>query len=187
MKKWHIILLIFSLTVNVAVVATLVYFWQRQEPDRRPRRMPPEWVSDLRFLEKDSLQAPAEPGKIVRLRREYLRDLREKRHAIEDSRKEILVLLLRQDPSRDSIEVMLQTMTQQQIDAEKLTIDHLLELRDLLPPPVWRELVHSLQARQPGRSQRVILERGRNMPRNGMPMPNEEERHIIIEREKVFP
>ncbi|MBN1560252.1 periplasmic heavy metal sensor [candidate division KSB1 bacterium] len=143
--RWTLLALLFSVAVNIAVVGTLVYFWRTNEHQ-----------SDQAFHGKTPLNreimlhgAPHVPanvkGKIDSLRRDYHEQLVLIRASIDAEREAIIAHLMSNQVDRDSLEMNIAALTAKQIAAERLTIDHLLTIKPLLPPEDWRFFIQDLR------------------------------------------
>jgi hypothetical protein len=143
--RWILLALLFSVAVNIAVVGTLVYFWQANE-----------YGSDQVFhgklpLDRDVIWhgAPHVPakvtGKIDSLRRDYHEQLVLIRASIDSEREAIIAHLMSNQVNRDSLETIITALSAKQIEAERLTIDHLLTIKPLLPPEDWQFFIQDLR------------------------------------------
>lgn len=162
MNKWKNLLLLFSVTLNIAVVGTLLFYWGR--PDHRPPAdppgpemersapFPPAWNNlDLRDQQRHEL---------MRLRRPFHRQMTEMRRNLDMDRQKLLQLMLAQPAVPDSIERMLSNISEQQIRLDRLTVEHLLAIRPHLDERQWRFMLNQLI-----RDRREARERPFNRPR----------------------
>jgi len=149
MKNWIIIILLFSVAVNLAVVGTLVYFWKKT--DNKTNDL--IWISEdtktgngnnVIIVKKDSFLVTNELDKIKTKRLDWGNKMRDINRSIAEDRKEIIRYLLIDPPQRDSINVVINKLGSKQIKAESLTVDHLLSIRELLPQNEWQDLVYSV-------------------------------------------
>jgi hypothetical protein len=144
-SKWHIIALLFSVTVNVAVVGTMIYFWQHSKPNRleimRYDRAPQEpmmWFHD-------STMPPPVAHKIDSMRSNYREQLAKIQTEIAQQR-HCVVLMLQQEPvDRDSLDKMIKDVAENQVRAERLTIDHLLSIKPLVPAERWQFFIRDIE------------------------------------------
>ncbi|MBN1479624.1 periplasmic heavy metal sensor [candidate division KSB1 bacterium] len=158
-SKWIVLALLFSVAVNIAVVGTLVYFWPRNEERRIVfRNRPPKQHEIVWF------RTPHVPPKVAQdidsLRRDYHEQLVTVRMAIDADREAIIAHLMQNKVDRDSLEKILQSLTHKQITAERLTIDHLLEIKPLLPQEEWTFFIRDLKPRQTIRTKILKLNSG---------------------------
>lgn len=162
-SKWTLIALLFSVTVNIAVVGTLIYFWQHNNEQRHVN------VKVLRTDDNSQQdvvwfgQPPAPPPvakEIDSLRREYHEDLVVMRQAIDADRQQIIMQLMHDPVNRDTVEVILNNLTKKQMDAERLTIDHLLDIKPLLPTDDWKFFIQDLRPRHTIRTKVIKLREG---------------------------
>lgn len=153
MNRWTLFALLFSVAVNIAVVGTLLYFWQtnggRGDEARQPE---PSRQRDLLWLSAPQVPAKA-ARKIDSLRRDYHDQLFILRASIDSEREAIIAHLMGNQVNRDSLEAIISELTAKQIAAERLTIDHLLMIKPLLPPEEWRLFIRDLR---PHRQRRII-------------------------------
>ncbi|MBN2412248.1 hypothetical protein JXQ31_11195 [candidate division KSB1 bacterium] len=149
MKNWVLIVLLFSVTVNLAVVGTLVYFWKKT--DQKADNL--IWISEdsksvdgkkFIFVKKDSFVATENMDKINAKRLDWGNKMSVLNRSIDKDRKDIIRYLLVDPPQRDSINVVIHRLGDKQIKAESLTVDHLIGIRELLPPQEWEDLVTSV-------------------------------------------
>ncbi len=154
MSKWILALLVFSLTVNVAVISSLIYLWNR--PDRAepvpfgfgPDGMQPKAIRP--FLMDDSTLTPEQRQQMQQLRYKYHTQMRSLRLSIESHRDELIDLLLAESPNQDSVNTVVTVLAEKQIELERLTVTHLLSLKSLLSPEQWEHLVVTLEKGRPG-------------------------------------
>lgn len=176
MSKWLISLFVFSVAVNIAVMGTLVYFWHGSPPEP-PEQIgappPPPLISPepRRFLWMEK-RMPEEPEKVFEKRIKYRDQMELVRRQIDGLRKEIIVLLLADPPPSDSLQDVVEKLARKQVEAEQLTIDHLLEIRPLLPRKKWVKVVRDLR-----RQKRVMIRRKIN--KNGKKEENEMEIQVM--------
>jgi Spy/CpxP family protein refolding chaperone len=146
MTNWKNLLLLFSITVNLAAVASLFYFWGRfdhmrrlpavlQRPDRGAPSAGPLW----RRLE---LQEPQRQA-LQKFRAPYNEQIRQQRQRIEESRRRLMEILQTQPGAQDSIKYLLARVAEDQAVMEKMTVEHLLALRPLLDERQWRIMLMS--------------------------------------------
>ena len=136
-NKWLIILLIFSVTINLAAIATILFqYW----------RMPPP---DLRF----SHIRPAcqlSPHEQELLRANYF-NLIEHTHSqkqeIEEMRHHIFQSLIATEIDSIRIEKQLDTLAGMQKEIQKQIIFSLLKQRQFLDEPSYQQILHQYQAR----------------------------------------
>ncbi len=176
MNKWLISVFVFSVAVNIAVMGTLVFFWH-ESPKKRADQLlappPPPLAGpegrEFLWMEK---RRPDEPEKVFEERIKYHHQMEKVRRQINGLRKEIIVLLLVDPPPSDSLQDVVEKLAKKQVEAEQLTINHLLEIRPLLPREKWVKVVRDLR-----RQKRVMIRRKIN--RNGKKEKNEMEIQIM--------
>ena len=145
-SKWTLLALLFSVAVNIAVAGTLFFFW-RQHGERRMLIQSFQGTSSDHQVIRFEVP-PHIANEIDSLRQRYHERLTAIRNAIHSDRKSIINQLLKEPVNRDSINVMVETLTNKQIDAEHLTIEHLLEIKPLLPPEEWKFFIQDLEPRR---------------------------------------
>jgi len=159
MKRWTLMILLFSATVNIAVVGTLIYFWKKNT-------LPADdiiWMSKnepgmnkgiIVFKSDDIKIMSTDQDSITEKRTVWADNLHCLCQDIESDRQTIIHLMLNKPPQRDSLSYYIHRIGAKQIKAESLTVDHLLGIRELMPERDWEELVKSL-----GSTRRVMVHR----------------------------
>ncbi len=149
MKNWVLIILLFSVTVNLAVVGTLVYFWKKT--DKKTDDLiwisgDPKSVDGNKFIivKKDSFVTTNNMDKINAKRLDWGNKMSVLNRSIDKDRKDIIRYLLVDPPQRDSINIVIHRLGDKQIRAESLTVDHMIGIRKLLPRQEWEDLVTSV-------------------------------------------
>lgn len=158
-NKWMIFALLFSVTVNIAVVGTLFYFWQNRDKsfvDVSVNENPQLKKQDI-FLTTECL-SPSEAKEIDSLRNDYFDNLVILRKSIDDDRRHIVRLLQNEPPDRDSLNTIIIQLSEKQINAERLTINHLLEIKPLLSRDNWLHFVRDLEPKQIIRTKVIKLD-----------------------------
>jgi hypothetical protein len=161
MTNWKNLLLLFSLTLNIAVLGTLLYFWGYHDGPppvnpgpgmERPEPFPPAWGNmDLREHQRREL---------MMLRAPFHKQMMEMRRNLDMDRQKLLQLMLAQPAVPDSIERMLGKISEKQIRLDRMTVDHLLAIRPHLDEKQWRVMLDQLV-----RDRREARERPFNRPR----------------------
>jgi hypothetical protein len=152
MNKWLVVLLVFSLAVNIAAVGTLVYFAQREGPPRMgpggPMNRPPHFEGDEPI---PGGRGPGMPGEmhpeVKKLAKSYQDDLRPLSRELQMTRQHLMRLMDKKPALPDSIDIMLFRMNKLQGEMEKLTVQHLVAIRPFLEEEQWRNLTRMLQDR----------------------------------------
>ncbi len=143
MNKLKMILL-FSLAVNVAVAATLLFFWGRydgmrrapallQRPDRSVRPLRPLW----RTLDLD----PPQKRELAKLRGPFDDKMERLRFELEKNRRQLMETLMTRPAAQDSIKSLVQRLAAVQTELDAGTIDHLLSMRPFLNDRQWRMML----------------------------------------------
>ncbi len=152
MSKWLIALLVFSLTINLAAIGTLVFFWQKPAPppmempglERAPGMGrsggPPPDGSGRPFAMHPELQG---------LRSEYHTRMEPIGRELDAARRDLMRQLGKQPVARDSIDLALLKITRLQGDMERVTVEHFLSMRTLLNDEQWNRLLTMLEKRMP--------------------------------------
>ncbi|HPN33416.1 MAG TPA: hypothetical protein PK843_02820 [bacterium] len=158
MSNWKNLFLLFSLAVNIAAAATLVYFWGRhaevrrlpallQRPDRTGNPSAPLWKTL-------GLQHP-QREELARLRAPFNERMRPLRLQLQARRHQLMQLLLTNPTAEDSLQIILRQMAEDQIQLDRSTVEHLLKLRPHLDERQWRLMVEALdRERHSGRGLR---------------------------------
>jgi len=144
-SKWHIVALLFSVTVNVAVVGTMIYFWQHNKPNRleilRYDRAPQEHLMWFH----DSTMPPPVAHKIDSMRSNYQEQLEKIQNDIAQQRHAVVLMLQQEPADRDSLDEMILKVAENQVLAERLTIDHLLSIKPLVPAERWQFFIRDME------------------------------------------
>ena len=156
MNKWLVVLLIFSLAVNLAAVGTMIYFTQRQGPPGIDPSSPPglPWFRAEGAPPIDQDGRRPGPGMrkapnpaVEKLRIAHHEKLQPLVDELQKARQTLLRLVESSPANRDSIDVVLHRVSTLQNEMEKLTVEHLIALRPLMDEEQWRNLTHMLQNR----------------------------------------
>ncbi|MBN2356799.1 periplasmic heavy metal sensor [candidate division KSB1 bacterium] len=151
-NKWMTLLLVFSLAVNLAAVGTLVFFWRHN--DLPPAPVPPD--APMTRLDRPSREwrnldiPPEKRREIFLLRRRYQERVMDLRMTVEESRRQVLQQLLRPTIDQDSLDAAIQRLSEKQIEMEKMTIHHLMEMRSYLTNEQWQILLRSMERERRG-------------------------------------
>ena len=145
-SKWTVAALLFSVAVNIAAVGTLIFFRQAERHPahlrllRTPLPPPPDflWLSTGE-IDPESLRERFE------IRRSYRKQLREIQREIDLRRSAIVTQLQKEPVQRDSLNLLLERLSAEQIRAERLTVEHLLALKPILPEAEWRLIIRELE------------------------------------------
>ena len=131
-EKLIIFLLIFSLTVNVAALVTMGYFWEKYErrgaPPFRGDEIPtPSLTSELSL---DNEQQ----GKMRGIRRSFLNEINPIRNELSTKRENLVNLLTAEEPDRSAIDQKLSEINTLQSKIQNAVVDNLLREKDFLNP-----------------------------------------------------
>ena len=129
-EKLIVFTLIFSLTINVAALLTMGYFWGREQttvPDRFTGRQPPSLTSGLSL---DTRQR----GKMRGLRRAFLQETAPVQDALLMKRGELANHLAAESPDRPAINRTLREINELQLQIQIAVIDNLLREKAFLKP-----------------------------------------------------
>jgi hypothetical protein len=150
MNKWISFVLGFSVAVNLTVLGTVIFLWKNppardlKQAERPVLLHRPDEMQDDRLIFINKM--PGEPEKVYHKRVDYQRNLERVQEDIDGEREKIVVLLLQEPPNEKTIHVVVEDLADKQIEAEVLTIDHLLDIKPMLPPKKWTDIVHRLHA-----------------------------------------
>jgi hypothetical protein len=145
-SKWMVAALLFSVAVNVAVVGTLAYY---RHIDQQPMHLklrhgvlPPN-PDFFRF--QDMQTDPVVAREMDSLQQQYGEQLKNL-HRIIDQRRNAIVLQLQQEPvNRDTLDKLITHLSEDQVRAERLTVDHLLVIKPFLPKEKWQMIIRELE------------------------------------------
>ncbi len=143
-NRWLILVLAFSLIVNVAAIGTIGYRWWRA------RRMTSQWSHPHRRM--------LEPMRgLLSLTPEQMDQLEEQRRRISGETEEIrqdlfksrarLMELLGTDPDSLEIEELLQEIASSQVALERKVINNILRMKQVLTPEQREELLRMMEKR----------------------------------------
>ncbi len=141
-----LIALIFSLSVNLAVLFTIVYnSWYGRGTQFQQGPFP---LKD--FSERLSARQLEE---IRNLRRLSLAKAEKLKEGLGKQRELLIAELSRQEPDREVIDEILRDVARMQFELEKEVIDNLLRLNELLPPKERERVLEIMRERirEPGR------------------------------------
>lgn len=187
MNKWIGFVLGFSLAVNVTVLGTVIFLWKnpalthRQVTDISTPLLTNDEFGDNQVILVQ--RKPGEPENVYFKRVEYQRGLDSVQHEIKSNREQIVVMLLQEPPDKETIHVVVEELADNQVEAEILTIDHLLDIRPLLPKQQWQHLVKQLGH---GQNQHINVEHEIKVQEFNWVPENESgqiRRKIIIEKQ----
>jgi Spy/CpxP family protein refolding chaperone len=134
-EKLIIFLLVFSLTVNVAVLVTMGYFWGKYDGegksflrgDEFPPPPPPPLISEL-SLDKE------QRGKMRTVRRSFFNEIAPIRSELTTRRESLVNLLTAKKPDRNTIDQKLSEINALQSKIQYAVINNLLREKDFLTP-----------------------------------------------------
>lgn len=144
-SKWHTVALLFSVTVNIAVVGTMIYFWQHNKPNRLEvlhYDRPPE--EHLRLF-PDSNMPPPIVQKIDSMRSNYQGQLEKIQNDIAQQRHAVVLMLQQEPVDRDSLDHLILKVAENQVQAERLTVDHLLSIKPLVSDDRWQFFIRDME------------------------------------------
>ena len=146
-SKWTLVALLFSVTVNVAVVGTLLYFWRHDTSHGREINI--ERIDAFKDKELVWFHSPDMPphaeGRMDSLRRFYHKELQEIEGDIESSRHKIVQILLEDPIDNNRLDTLIFQLANEQTKVERLTIDHLIAIKPMLPQEEWRLFLNDLK------------------------------------------
>jgi len=170
MNKWVLILLVFSLAVNLAAVGTLVYFSHRPGPPQPE----PGMMMEPRGMRGGGQREPGLRGAeltpeqrraIGELRRKYQASIDPLAMEVERARGDVMRLIAANPPATDSIRIVLAKINKLQGEMELATVEHLIAMRPYLKKESWQMLTRRLGSRMAG----PRLMRPGGQPGAGMP------------------
>lgn len=158
-SKWILFALLFSVAVNIAVVGTLIYFWPRNEERHMIVRQAPPQKPEIIWFGTPHVP-PHVAQEIDSLRRDYHKNLVRIRAAMDADRKTLITQLIQDPVDRDSLDLIIDSLAQKQIKAERLTVDHLLDIKPLLPHEEWTFFMRDLEPQKTIRTKIIKLNGG---------------------------
>jgi Spy/CpxP family protein refolding chaperone len=195
-EKLIIFLLVFSLTVNVAVLVTMGYFWGKYDGegksflrgDEFPPPPPPPLISEL-SLDKE------QRGKMRTVRRSFINEIAPIRSELTTRRESLVNLLTAKKPDRNTIDQKLSEINALQSKIQYAVINNLLREKDFLNPKQQEQYFNCIcnklcpDCLRMGKGRRGPgmpgMGRGRGKGRgNGMGYESRRDKRGMIERQK---
>jgi hypothetical protein len=146
-SKWTLFALLFSVAVNIAVVGTLVFFWRHNANTRQEIN-----IEQFDELENNALvwfhspdSHPHAGSQMDSLRKLYQQELFTIEGEIGASRNKIVQILLSDPIDSTQLDNEISRLAQEQTHVERLTINHLLDIKPLLPENEWRIFLNDLK------------------------------------------
>ena len=147
-SKWIIVLLIFSLAVNIAAVVTIGIQWSRHFGRHHPLLSEPPFSDRHREIFRRRLDLTEDQFRKVKEVQDQLADELETKHGLLRERREALFHKLREpDPDREEIDSLLVEISVLQADIERKVVDNLLEMKDVLTPEQREKLLSLIDRR----------------------------------------
>ena len=141
-SKWIIILLIFSLAVNIAAVVTIGIQWSRHFTRHHPLLSEPPFSERHRETFRRRLELTEDQFRKVREVQDRLAEEMETQHSLLREKRQALVDQLRApDPDREMIDSLLVEISVLQADIERKVVDNLLEMKGVLTPAQREKLL----------------------------------------------
>lgn len=165
-NKWIIILLIFSLAVNMAALATMAVQWSKRPERRGPLSRPPFSENHREMLRRKLDLSDDQYRKVGQAHDQFAEGMDSLQAALRGKREELFRQLDTQEPDRGQIEALLGEIAVLQADQERMVVDNLLTMREVLTPE-QREKLHSLLGRRFGEPRGRFGPRGRQGERPG--------------------
>ena len=129
-EKIIIFILIFSLTINVAALITMGYFWGKDYTNTKDFSTADGSSPFISGLSLDTKQR----GKMRRLRQSFQEETSPMRGSLITKREELVTLLNSEMLDRSAIEQKLKEINQVQFQIQTAVIDNLLEEKTYLNP-----------------------------------------------------
>ena len=141
-SKWIIVLLIFSLAVNIAAVVTIGIQWSRHFTRHHPLLSEPPFSDRHREIFRRRLDLTEDQFRQVRDVQDRLAEEMETKHSLLREKREALFHQLREpDPDREEIDSLLVEISVLQADIERKVVENLLEMKDVLTPEQREKLL----------------------------------------------
>lgn len=146
MNRWLVLLLIFSIALNLAVVGTFVFFKSRMDK-RRPDDGRARFEQQMRrmrgMMDIDSTVNDENRAQIRQLRMNYIAQANTLRSEISWYQDQLTALLLAEPVNKDSVDVMVKRIAERHMQIESLTVRHLIAIKPLIPPEKWQRFIES--------------------------------------------
>lgn len=144
--KWLILILVFSVMVNVAAIGTIGYHgWKVRSIDQPPLPPPPEPM--LRHLRRPLSLTPDQMRELEAQRRRISEEIQGIRRDLSKSRARLMQLLRSPDPDSMAVEEVLQEIASSQVALERKVIHNILRMRKVLTPEQREELLRMMERR----------------------------------------
>jgi Spy/CpxP family protein refolding chaperone len=134
MKKWLIIVLLFSVAVNVAALVTIGIQWSRHLGRHHPLSRPPFSEKHREMLHRRLDLSEDQIQKVTEAQEQMVKEMETMRMTLRSKRRELAHLLKEPEPNRAEIDSLLVEISAVQADLERRVVDVLLNLRGLLTP-----------------------------------------------------
>jgi len=144
-KNLFIIGFIFSVVVNVVVVASLGYFWYKGRKFRDVRRQ--EVAHFQGPLERALALSPEQIEAMKTLRGNFDPNIVDLRMAVRDKRHELMMLLSEPNPDTAEVNEKIVEIASLQAELEKLTIHHLIKMKRILTPEQAKRIQSFIEKR----------------------------------------
>jgi Spy/CpxP family protein refolding chaperone len=162
MKRGLVLLLVFSLAVNLTAIVTFSYYWwDEAHSDKglgrrgtaRSADVRPELLRRRLDLSKEQLE------QIDGERDRMMTDMMSLREQSSEMRRDLMALLEAEKLDREKADSLLGEIASLQVRIEKQVFEHLVEMKDVLTPEQQRLLLQMLERRlYPGEPERHPLE-----------------------------
>jgi len=139
-KNVLLVVLIFSLSLNLAVVFTAGYRWWRGRSRRFPER--PFLLEHL----SDRL-SPGQLDKIRDLREQSLTKAESLKKGLWEKRESLIEELRKAEPNRERVNEILRDISGMQFELEKEVVEDLLRMRELLPAEERERILNAMRER----------------------------------------
>jgi Spy/CpxP family protein refolding chaperone len=136
---------IFSLTVNVVVLASLGYFWYKGRKVRDIRRQ--EITHFQGPLERALALSPEQIEAMKTLRGNFDPNIIDLRMAVREKRHELMMLLSEPNPDTAEVNKKIAEIASLQVELEKLTIHHLIKMKKILTPEQAKRIQSFIEKR----------------------------------------
>jgi len=165
-SKWILILLMFSLAVNVAALVTMAMQWSKHSGRNGPPSRPPFSENHREMLRRRLDLTDEQYERVARTQDQFAKEMEALQTSLGTKRDELFLQLEAQEPNREQVEVLLQEIATLQADQERKVVGNLLNMKDVLTPE-QREKLHSLLDRRFGGPRGHFGPRGRQGERPG--------------------
>lgn len=147
MKKWLIIVLVFSVAVNVAALVTIGIQWSRHSGKYHPLSGPPFSEKHSEMLHRRLDLSEDQIQKVKETQDRFAEEMETMQNGLRTKREALFRQLRAPEPDRTEIDTLLVEIAALQANVERNVVNHLLEMKDVLTPEQRKKLLSLIDRR----------------------------------------